>query len=148
MAKSRLEATPLPTEGPAPAGAVAAVRDALARQPDIVLAFVFGSFAAGTQRPDSDIDIAVAGARSLDASRRLALTEALAEVTARAVDLVDLHEAGPLLLTEALTNGKPLLRRDRNLLARLLVKMVCLNEDFMPLVRRIQDARRKRFLHA
>ena len=60
---------------------------------------------------------------------------------------MDLHEAGPLLLSEALTTGKALLRRDPNLLARLLVKMWYLNEDFMPLVRRIQDARRQRFLH-
>ena len=129
----------------AAADAHTSVREVLARQPDIDLAFVFGSFARGAQRPDSDI--AVAGAQSLDAARRLALTDAIAEVAARPVDLVDLHEAGPLLLSEALTTGKALLRRDPNLFARLLAKMWCLNEDFMPLVRRIQDARRQRFLH-
>ena len=128
------------------ADAHTSVREVLARQPDIDLAFVFGSFARGAQRPDSDIDIAVAGAQPLDVARRLALTDAIAEVAARPVDLVDLHEAGPLLLSEALTTGKALLRRDPNLFARLLAKMWYLNEDFMPLVRRIQDARRQRFL--
>ena len=130
----------------AAADAHTSVREVLARQPDIDLAFVFGSFARGAQRPDSDIDIAVAGAQPLDAARRLALTDAIAEVAARPVDLVDLHEAGPLLLSEALTTGTAHLRRDPNLFARLLAKMWYLNEDFMPLVRRIQDARRQRFL--
>lgn len=63
------------------------------------------------------------------------------------MDLVDLHTAGPVILTQALTRGACLVKRDPVLLARLIVRMWYLNEDFLPLVRMIQDARRRRFLH-
>ena len=51
------------------------------------------------------------------------------------------------MLTQALTRGKRIVKRDSGVLARLLVKMWYLNADLMPLVRMIQDTRRKRFLH-
>ena len=123
------------------------VRDVLLRQPDIEFACVFGSFAQGRQTPASDIDVAVAAQAPIDLDRRLALNDEVASATGRPVDLVDLHRAGPLLLTQALTKGKRVVKRDSRVLARLLVKMWYLNADLMPLVRMIQDTRRKRFLH-
>ena len=129
------------------AGTLDAVREALLRQPDIELACVFGSFAEGRQTSGSDIDIAVAAQAPIDSHRRLALNDEIASAAGRPVDLVDLHRAGPLLLTRALTRGKHIVKRDSRVLARLLVKMWYLNADLMPLVRMIQDTRRKRFLH-
>ncbi len=129
------------------AGTLNSVRDALRRQPDIELACVFGSFAEGRQTPESDIDVAIAAREPIDAQRRLALNDAIANAAGRPVDLVDLHRAGPLVLTQALTRGKRIIKRDSGVLAHLLVKMWSLNADLMPLVRMIQDTRRKRFLH-
>ena len=129
------------------AGTLDVVRDVLLRQPDIELALVFGSLAQGRQTRASDIDVAIAAREPIDSQRRLALTDAIASAAGRPVDLVDLHRAGPLVLTQALTRGKRILKRDSNVLARLLVKMWYLNADLMPLVRMIQDTRRKRFLH-
>ena len=126
---------------------LSSVRDVLLRQPDIEFACVFGSFAQGRQTPASDIDVAVAAQAPIDPDRRLALNDKVASAAGRPVDLVDLHRAGPLLLTQALTKGKRVVKRDSRVLARLLVKMWYLNADLMPLVRMIQDTRRKRFLH-
>ena len=126
---------------------LSSVRDVLLRQPDIEFACVFGSFAQGRQTPASDIDVAVAAQAPIDPDRRLALNDEVASATGRPVDLVDLHRAGPLLLTQALTKGKRVVKRDSRVLARLLVKMWYLDADLMPLVRMIQDTRRKRFLH-
>ena len=126
---------------------LSSVRDVLLRQPDIEFACVFGSFAQGRQTPASDIDVAVAAQAPIDPDRRLALNDEVASAAGRPVDLVDLHRAGPLLLTQALTKGKRVVKRDSRVLARLLVKMWYLNADLMPLVRVIQDTRRKRFLH-
>ena len=131
----------------ADAGILRSVRDVLLRQPDIEFACVFGSFAQGRQTPASDIDVAVAAQAPIDPDRRLALNDGVASAAGRPVDLVDLHRAGPLLLTQALTKGKRVVKRDSRVLARLLVKMWYLNADLMPLVRMIQDTRRKRFLH-
>ena len=129
------------------AGTLNAVRDVLLRQPDIELACVFGSFAEDRQTPASDIDVAVAAREPIGPRRRLALNDAIASAAGRPVDLVDLHRAGPLVLTQALTRGRRIVKRDSGVLARLLVKMWYLNADLMPLVRMIQDTRRKRFLH-
>ena len=126
---------------------LSSVRDVLLRQPDIEFACVFGSFAQGRQTPASDIDVAVAAQAPIDPDRRLALNDEVASAAGRPVDLVDLHRAGPLLLTQALTKGRRVVKRDSRVLARLLVKMWYLNADLMPLVRMIQDTRRKRFLH-
>ena len=129
------------------AGMLDSVRDVLLRQPDIEFACIFGSFAEGRQTPASDIDVAVAAREPIGAQRRLELNDAIASATGRPVDLVDLHRAGPLVLTQALTTGRRIVKRDSGVLARLLVKMWYLNADLMPLVRMIQDARRERFLH-
>ena len=129
------------------AGTLNAVRDVLLRQPDIELACVFGSFAEDRSTSTSDIDVAVAAQEPMDPQRRLALYDAIASAARRPVDLVDLHRAGPLVLTQALTRGKRIVKRDPGVLARLLVKMWYLNADLMPLVRMIHDTRRKRFLH-
>ena len=126
---------------------LSSVRAVLLRQPDIELACIFGSFAEGRQTPASDIDVAVAAREPIDSQRRLALNDAIASAAGRPVDLVDLQRAGPLVLTQALTRGKRIVKRDSGVLARLLVKMWYLNADLMPLVRMIQDRRRKRFLH-
>ena len=123
------------------------VRDVLLNQPDIELACVFGSVADGRHTPASDVDVAVAAREPLAPQRRLELNDEIAGVTGRPVDLVDLHRAGPLVLTRALTRGRRVVKRDSGVLARLLVKMWYLNADMMPLVRMIQDTRRKRFLH-
>lgn len=129
------------------AGTLSSVRGVLLRQPDVEFACVFGSFARGRQTPASDVDVAVAARAPLEPRRRLALNDEIASAVRRPVDLVDLHRAGPLLLTQALTGGKRIVERDSRVLARLLVKMWYLNADLMPLVRMIQAARRRRFLH-
>ena len=125
-----------------------ALRDVLEQRPEVQLGYVFGSFGGeGEPGPDSDVDVAVAASGPLDSAARLGLTDDLAMATGRPVDLVDLHPAGPVILTQALTRGTCLVKRDPALLARLIVRMWYLNEDFLPLVRMIQEARRKRFLH-
>ncbi len=125
------------------------LRDVLEQRPEVQLGYVFGSFGGegGQPGPDSDVDVAVAASGPLNSTARLGLTDDLAMATGRPVDLLDLHTAGPVILTQALTRGTCLVKRDPALLARLIVRMWYLNEDFLPLVRRIQDARRRRFLH-
>ena len=88
------------------AGTLNSVRDVLLRQPDIEFACIFGSFAEGRQTPASDVDVAVAAREPIAAQRRLALSDVIASAAGRPVDLVDLHRAGPLVLTQAADPGK------------------------------------------
>jgi predicted nucleotidyltransferase len=78
---------------------------ALTAFPGIDLALLFGSFARGDQRADSDIDLAVLGA-SVDP---LELASAVARTTGRDVQVVRLHEASIPLLESIIDDGVVLL---------------------------------------
>lgn len=126
---------------------LAALRDVLQDDPEVLLAYAFGSLAAGRASPDSDADVAVLAARPLDAEHRRALIRSVAEVTGRPVDLVDLQEAGIPLLRIVLTEGRELFCRDRREKDRVIAKMLADVEDFLPLRRRMLRERRERWIH-
>jgi len=54
------------------------------------LAIIFGSAAAGTMRPDSDVDLALLFDQPLGAERKMAIAARLEGVLLRTVDLIDL----------------------------------------------------------
>lgn len=116
----------------------------LEAQPDIRLAVVFGSIAAGAARPDSDIDIAVRADRPLDAARKMALIEGISRLTHRPVDLVDLARIGEPLRGEVL-KGQRLFGSDEDW-AEQMLRHIYDNEDFVPYVQRLLAERRERWL--
>lgn len=122
------------------------LRDVLQDDPAVLLAYAFGSLADGRASPDSDADVAVLAARPLDAEHRRALIRAVADVTGRPVDLVDLHEAGMPLSRIVLTEGRELFCRDRREKDRIIAKMLADVEDFLPLRRRMLRERRERWI--
>lgn len=122
------------------------IRSVLERHPEIRIALLFGSLAAGKGRRDSDLDLAVAAAQPLSADQKTALIAELAQATGRPVDLVDLRTAVGLVLQEALTTGLRLRVTDKALLAELVKKMWFDEADFQPYRRRILEARRKQWI--
>jgi predicted nucleotidyltransferase len=74
---------------------------ALTAFPGIDLALLFGSFARGDQRADSDIDLAVSGG----AVDPLELAGVIARATGRDVQVVRLHEASIPLLESIIDDG-------------------------------------------
>ena len=113
----------------------------LAAQPDIAYASAFGSVPEGRARFDSDIDVAVWTDPPLDTTRQRALMEMVAELGGRPVDLVDLREAGPLLLLNAL-RGRRLVCRDSATRAALLSRAWIDAADFLPVRERLLQRRR------
>ena len=67
----------------------AQVRGVLARFPTVELALVFGSVATGRQRPDSDLDIAIAAKHRLTVDEKMDIIACLAEATGRPIDLFE-----------------------------------------------------------
>ena len=122
------------------------VRQLLSHQSDLHVAFAFGSMAHGAQRFDSDLDVAVAAHAPLSSGRKLELIEALAELTGRPVDLIDLQRTGPLVFRKALTTGVCVLKRDASLYAELLRKLWYDHADLLPLHDLILRRRRERFV--
>jgi len=82
----------------------AKLRDFFAMQ-DIKLAFLIGSYAKGTARPDSDVDVAVLFGRSFDVKQVLDLKEQLTELVGVDVDLVVLDSVGPVMKMQVLKTG-------------------------------------------
>jgi len=79
----------------------------------VVLAYLFGSYAKGTARASSDVDIAVLLPYDTPRSKffdvRLALTNELMDLLHKnEVDVVVLNEATPLLAHEIVKDGKAL----------------------------------------
>ena len=88
------------------AAAVEAIRTAL---PNVVAVFRFGSTAAGVDRPDSDVDLAVLASAPVPALTRFDLQEQIASLLRRPVDLVDLKTASTVMAMQVLANGLLLL---------------------------------------
>jgi predicted nucleotidyltransferase len=115
--------------------------DVLARFPSLVLAVLFGSVAVGRQRPDSDLDIAVAAREALTADEKMTLIAALAERTGRPVDLIDLKVVAEPLLGQILRHGRRLLGSDRAY-GQLISRHLFEQADFMPYRSRVLAERR------
>jgi predicted nucleotidyltransferase len=118
----------------------------LAAHPRLGVGILFGSVSRGGTRADSDIDVAVAGARPLDSGEKLALVEEIAVETGRPVDLIDLQASGGLILQQVLTKGKLVYCPDRNLYAELIKRMLFEQADFMPYHRRLLRERRRAWI--
>ena len=87
-----------PFEVPVASLAVGAqVRGVLERFPTVELALVFGSVANGRQRPDGDLDIAIAAKHRLTVDEKVDTIASLGEATGRPIDLVDLFERAGLI---------------------------------------------------
>jgi len=113
----------------------------LGQHPEIRLAILFGSMAAGDGRPGSDLDLAIDAGAELGVAEKIALMEQFADVTGRPVDLVDLRTVGEPLLGQIVVHGTRLVGSDKaygDLIRRHLLD----EADFMPYYRRILAERR------
>lgn len=122
------------------------IEQVLARHPSIVVAILFGSLAAGRDRIDSDLDLAVASTTPLTPHTRIQLIEELAVALGRPVDLIDLTITHSPLLQQILTQGRLVICTDRTRYADLLLRVVYEEADVMPYYRRILAERRQAWI--
>jgi predicted nucleotidyltransferase len=92
---------------------LSALREALRTEPNVRFALLFGSMAAGTDTPQSDIDVLV-DLRDASFERLVDLGTKLKEILGRHVDLVELQEAesDQAFLAHLLTGGRVLVDRE------------------------------------
>ena len=118
------------------------LRELLARQNDIRLSIAFGSVAEGRETAESDLDIAVLADGPLTPERKIALIEALADISGRPIDLIDLCTAGEPLLGRILHQGKRL-TGGNSTWAALVSKHLFDAADFLPYRNRMLAQRRE-----
>lgn len=114
---------------------------------DLVCAYRFGSTARGTDRPYSDLDLAVLLAEDPPLTLEglhSQLADALTETTGRPIDLVVLNRAPVDLIHRVLRDGVLLL--DRNPSARIRFEVKARNEyfDLLPYLEQYRNPRRGR----
>lgn len=110
------------------------------------VAVLFGSYAQGRAKADSDIDLGIAFERALTLDEQLELVQKLSVITKREIDLVDLRKANGVLLQQILNHRKTIVNRDPELMGNLIAKRATDEADFQPLRDMILKKRRERFI--
>lgn len=75
---------------------------------------LFGSFVKGTNRIDSDIDLAFFSKEQLSSYERFLLASELAEIAGHEVDLVDLKQIDTVFTMQIFSQGIPIYIQDEN----------------------------------
>ncbi len=121
------------------------ITQALACQQALRLAVIFGSCAAGLQRPDSDLDIAIDMGQVMTAQQHIDVIAELARVTGRPIDLIDLRRVGEPLLGQILKYGRRIIGSDV-VHAQYMTRHIMDMEDFVPYQERILHERRQAWI--
>jgi hypothetical protein len=107
---------------------VARLAEALAALPEVELAYLFGSFASGRNRAESDIDVAIQVRRDAAHDRRTTLAwlfDRLGQVVpSDRLDLVLLDDAPSLLRHRILTTGRLLFARTPEMRVRFTTRTI------------------------
>lgn len=122
--------------------------DLFNKDESILLVILYGSFAAGRETQNSDIDIAIAGKEKLEPEHLMTLNLRLSKLTGREVDIIDLNNTEGTILTEVITKGAVLKKQDTNLYADLIKKVIYYEEDMADNIRYILKHRQEKFLNA
>ena len=77
----------------------------IAKKFQLKLIIIFGSFASGKNRKDSDLDIATLGLKVVSFNEQISLTNELSLIFNKNIDLSVLNRANPLLLFQASKNS-------------------------------------------
>jgi predicted nucleotidyltransferase len=124
----------------------ATITERLRSHPAVEAAWIFGSVSREEATVESDLDVAVLGRDALPPATKKTLTEQLAQVAGRPVDLIDLQEAHGPVLKQILSDGTRLFCDDSTLYADVLTRWWAEQADWRPYRRRILKTRRERWI--
>lgn len=104
---------------------------------------LFGSFAKGKEREESDIDLAYFSNEKLSSYERFILAGELALIAGREVDLVDIKQIDTVFTMQVFEQGIPIFIEDENEWVRQKMRAysmyVTLNEQRGPIIEAIKE---------
>lgn len=123
------------------------LRDVCARFPAVRAAFLFGSHARGTARPDSDVDVGlVVNADAWEASDTLAVVNAAGDAGIEWMDAVVLNDAPLVVQFEAVSPNRCIYSRDGFCVGSFVSRVVHMYWDFEPYLRLQREGMKRRLL--
>lgn len=110
-------------------------------QPDFII--LFGSFAKGNARDESDIDLAYFSKQQVSSYERFIIAGELAELTGREVDLVDIKQIDTVFTMQIFSQGIPIYIDNENEFIRQKMRAysmyATLNEQRAPIIEAIKE---------
>ena len=104
---------------------------------------LFGSFAKGTARDDSDLDLAYFSSTTLSSYDRFLLADDLATIAGREIDLIDLKQADTVLTIQIFSEGLPIYIKNDNEYTRQKMRAysmyATLSEQRAPIINAIKE---------
>lgn len=104
---------------------------------------LFGSFVKGTQRDDSDVDIAVFSKQEIPTYERFLLAGELAELLGREIDLIDIRQIDTVFTMQIFSQGIPIYIKEPNQFytqrMRAYSMYLALNEQRAPVIESIKE---------
>lgn len=82
---------------------------------NVLFALVFGSYGAGTQKKESDLDLAIYFEDPPEGMALFELGNTLSDICGRDIDLVVLNDSSPLLQHQVMKQRHPLVIKDPEL---------------------------------
>lgn len=121
------------------------LRDCLAREPDVLVAYLFGSRARETPQALSDVDVAVLLDGDVTPDRRLQLIDTLSRAAAPdTADVVVLNDAPVALAYRVVRDGQLLVDRDPRARVRHWAGTVDRYLDMAPMRQQLAEGLRHR----
>lgn len=120
-------------------GSLDKLLDLLERRLGVDCLWVYGSEASRRARPDSDLDVAVLAREHLSATELADLRGDAEALLGRAVDLVDLDQASPILAYQVLKHGRLVVDRNPSRRHHFTAALPGRREDVLIMRRPIEE---------
>jgi predicted nucleotidyltransferase len=120
------------------------IKNFLIKNLDVDVIYLFGSSVKNTMREDSDIDIAFLSEKSVDTFDLFLLSQKLADLVGREVDLIDIKKATTVFQTQIISTGIVIYSRDEK--KRAIFEMITyksyarLNEEREEILDKIKES--------
>lgn len=120
------------------------IKNFLIKNLDVDVIYLFGSSVKNTMREDSDIDIAFLSEKSVDPFDLFHLSQKLADLVGREVDLIDVKKATTVFQTQIISTGIVIYSRDEK--KRAIFEMITyksyarLNEEREEILDKIKES--------
>ncbi len=97
---------------------------------NVLFALVFGSYGAGTQKEDSDLDLAIYFEAPPEGLALFELSNTLSDICGRDIDLVVLNDSSSLLRHQVMKNRRPLVIKDPELYRQFRERVITAYDEY------------------